>query len=91
MAERPSARGDNPDEIEIVDDDFDSNPHVAAPLAGTAEADAPSRTAEMNPDEIVLEDEIEDVVVPSKPQETKFLALDKCMPRRQFLEVNSVS
>ena len=91
IAATPSARGDNPDEIRI--DDLDSPPHEASSVepegAGKEAHQSPTRTAEMNPDEIVLEDEIEDVVVPAPQQETKFLALDKCIPGRQFLEVIS--
>ena len=47
----------------------------------------------INPDEIKLGDEEMDVHVPpsvtpgSRPMKTKFLALDKCLPRHHFLEV----
>jgi len=50
--------------------------------------------ANLNPDEITLDDEEQDVMpapVALPPREkTNFLALDKCIPnsRRQFLEVN---
>ena len=67
----------NPDEILIQDDNFPRN--VQPPLAGKSF---------LNPDEITLSDEAAIVEgPPSPPNETKFLALDKCLPRRQFLEV----
>ncbi|KAK0467239.1 lariat debranching enzyme, C-terminal domain-containing protein [Desarmillaria tabescens] len=48
----------------------------------------PPRT---NPDEISLDDEEVEVVapppIPASRSETKYLALDKCMPKKQFLEV----
>ncbi|KAF8920817.1 lariat debranching enzyme, C-terminal domain-containing protein [Mucidula mucida] len=68
---------DNPDEITIEDDEV----MPSAP---------PTRN---NPDEIMLDDEETDVVAPppAPPQqppnrETKFVALDKCLPKRKFLE-----
>ncbi|KLO19596.1 DBR1-domain-containing protein [Schizopora paradoxa] len=78
---------DNPDEIKV--DDFDEDEHLSAsapvPTAG------PASVSEANPDEIVLDDEIETVIAsPPKAQVTRFLALDKCLPKRQFLEVVDV-
>ncbi|KAM5535788.1 hypothetical protein V8D89_010602 [Ganoderma adspersum] len=75
-----SAEKTNPDEINIEDED-----------AGAADdAAATSRNA----DEIVLDDEETEVEAPPPPppppSETKFLALDKCLPKRQFLEVIDV-
>jgi lariat debranching enzyme len=67
----------NPDEISIQDDQFQSN--VQPPSA---------ENSFLNPDEIILSDEAAIVETPPPPpNETKFLALDKCLPRRQFLEV----
>ena len=70
----PAVPASNPDEIAIGDEDDDF--------------DVPtSTTAPQNPDEILLENEIETAAPPPvAPRETKFLALDKCLPRRQFLE-----
>ncbi len=72
---------DNPDEITIEDDEV----MPSAP---------PTRN---NPDEIMLDDEETDVVAPppAPPQqppnrETKFVALDKCLPKRKFLEVRTM-
>ena len=54
--------------------------------------DVPSTTAGQSPDEIVLENEIETVVpLPLALHETKFLALDKCLSRFQFLEAGPCS
>lgn len=78
----------NPDEIAIADDDFDA----VEPQNLPTEAPRVQATFQ-NPDEITLEDEEEEVVQPpsvanlSEPSVTKFLALDKCLPRREFMEV----
>jgi len=88
--ERPSSglqpQVGNPDEIAIDDDDEEAG--FDAPSGGAATVQTAS-TASQNPDEITLEDEIETVEPPPPPPpETKFLALDKCLPRRQFLEAS---
>lgn len=77
----------NPDEI-AIDDDDDEEAGFDAPSGGAAAVQTAS-TASQNPDEITLEGEIETVEPPPPPPlETKFLALDKCLPRRQFLEAS---
>lgn len=85
------AKGLNPDEIAIEDDDFEDGSGTKNKAVEATELVAPKTSVPRNPDEIMLEDEEEDVVVPPPPPPppsvTKFLALDKCLPRRQFLEV----
>ena len=67
----------NPDEILIQDDKFRRNVQPS-----------PAKNSFLNPDEITLYDEEATVESPPPPpSETRFLALDKCLPRRQFLEV----
>lgn len=78
---------ENPDEIVIEDDEFAT---TASEVPHTPPREVPSG----NPDEIQLDDE--EVEVEAPPQEpaqpivTRFLALDKCLPKRQFLEVIDV-
>ncbi|KAI0255194.1 lariat debranching enzyme, C-terminal domain-containing protein [Lactifluus subvellereus] len=79
--EQPPPVAPNPDEIAIPDEDdgFDALSGSTAPRVSAAP---------QNPDEITLDDEIETVAPPAlPPRETRFLALDKCLPRRQFLEI----
>lgn len=78
---------ENPDEIQIDDDEFDDTPSVKTSEEKTSNP--------VNPDEIKLDSEDETTadatadVHPPHPgfSRTNFLALDKCLPRRQFLEV----
>jgi len=66
----------NPDEIAIDDEE-----EMSAPTP-------PVTALVANPDEIRLEDEDEQTAaVPLPVLKTRFLALDKCLPRREFLEV----
>jgi lariat debranching enzyme len=92
----PPPRAGNPDEITIDDieeEDVKSaveNSGSDAPSGGTTVAASIAPPLPQNPDEITLDDEIEAVEplppLPPPPRETRFLALDKCLPRRQFLE-----
>ena len=86
----------NPDEIVIEDiDEPDAAPSTEA-VAVEKDASGPvSQSApRINPDEILLDDEEEQVAPPPPPppsrSETKFLSLDKCLPRRQFLEASRI-
>jgi len=77
----------NPDEI-LIEDDEDEQLENAA----STQPPLPTTVSKQNPDEIVLDDEEEVVEAPPPPpaiaSETKFLALDKCLPGRKFLEVS---
>ncbi|KAG6807973.1 hypothetical protein H0H92_005862 [Tricholoma furcatifolium] len=81
-AKDPAPTITNPDEIRIDDDEAADN------IAN----ENISSVSKSNPDEITLSDEEQDVAAPSQSPHlgssvTKFLALDKCLPRRTFLEV----
>jgi lariat debranching enzyme len=71
----PPPKIDNPDEI-VIDDEEE-------------EFDEPKEKG--NPDEIVLDEEESEVAPPPPANppapETHFLALDKCLPKRKFVEV----
>ena len=84
----PPPRANNPDEITIDEEEVEGG--FDDPSRGAATVPSAS-IAPQNPDEITLEDEIGMVEPPPPPpRETKFLALDKCLPRRQFLEASVV-
>ena len=84
----------NPDEIVIDENEDEEGVGQQEPTNGTSSGSgAPLGVSFRNPDEITLEDEEEHVAaLPAplpQPSVTKFLALDKCLPKRQFLEVCS--
>ncbi|TFY67350.1 hypothetical protein EVJ58_g1673 [Rhodofomes roseus] len=94
-----TAAGENPDEIAIEDGGGEGAGEAAgserprstpAPEVANA-ADQTQPAAPVNPDEIMLDDEVEQVASPPPPpppqRATRFVALDKCLPRRQFLEI----
>ncbi|KAI0657054.1 DBR1-domain-containing protein [Cubamyces menziesii] len=88
-----SAERTNPDEINIDDDEDSANSCTRASGAGQRSVEKPG-TAALNPDEITLDDEEDEVEAPPPPpppsKKTQFLALDKCLPKRRFLEVIDV-
>ncbi|KAF5356630.1 hypothetical protein D9758_008228 [Tetrapyrgos nigripes] len=89
---QPPPKVANPDEIAIDDDEFDDTP-AAGPTTSASDVQPapPPPEAPSNPDEIKLDDEEEDVApqpsIQQPPSVTRFLALDKCLPRRKYLEV----
>jgi Lariat debranching enzyme, C-terminal domain len=92
----PSQAGNNPDEIAISDEEVEGQGELDAQSGDGPATAGPNESSvaitPQNPDEITLEDEIETVEPPPlPPRETKFLALDKCLPRRQFLEASRSS
>ena len=90
----PPQAGNNPDEIAISDEEVEGEGELDPQSGGGPATTVPNEPssiaiAPQNPDEITREDEIETVEPPPlPPRETKFLALDKCLPRRQFLEAS---
>ncbi|KZT03366.1 DBR1-domain-containing protein [Laetiporus sulphureus 93-53] len=93
----------NPDEIAIGDEDLEEPPSAEQQAQAHAEDEVKSTVeqvgctaAPLNPDEIMLDDEVGDVEAPPPPpppvprRETRFIALDKCLPRRRFLEIIDV-
>lgn len=78
----------NPDEI-VIDDDEELDDSAVEKVV----IEQNSKAKAGKGDEIVLDDEEAEVTSPLTPvvhigpPATKFLALDKCLPRRQFLEV----
>ncbi|KDQ15942.1 hypothetical protein BOTBODRAFT_31397 [Botryobasidium botryosum FD-172 SS1] len=68
----------NPDEIAIDSDDDETE---------TQAVETATKAARENPDEIALDEEEVEVHRPAEVQVTQFLALDKCLPRRDYLEV----
>lgn len=80
--EVPEVKIANPDEIVIDDEeDFDDD-------SGVKEEEKSALAASAGTEQAVV-DENAQVVPPEHlgAAETRFLALDKCLPRRQFLEV----
>ena len=77
----------NPEEIVISDEDVDEG-NITTEAVVMSDV---RPTMAQNPDEITLVDEeelVEPIPRPVVPRsETKFIALDKCLPRRAFLEV----
>ncbi|TFY81132.1 hypothetical protein EWM64_g2887 [Hericium alpestre] len=83
----------NPEEIDIADDMDDSSDRKdEAEKKDSMPIDESPNFSHENPDEISLSDEEDQVDAPPPPpaprRETKFLALDKCLPKRQYLEVH---
>ena len=92
-----SVAGKNLDEITIEGGAGEAGSSVQpGPVSEQEPANesTPQPTPQANPDEIMLDDEFEEVAKPptlppppTPQRETRFVALDKCLPRRQFLEV----
>ncbi|KAG9313445.1 lariat debranching enzyme [Chiua virens] len=76
----------NPDEIIISDEGIDEGTAIA-----TVSVSEVRLTTSQNPDEIALDEEA--LIEPTQfflTSETKFVALDKCLPRREYLEIVEV-